>query len=463
MLKSGQLARRHLASALVFCASVAAYFDFSNIYSNLDADSIIVYLVSLINWMPFFWAQDRYGMLIPWLASPLHNAFHNLLLQNFLHAFCSVSVFFLAANYIFSGGRWLLAGQAGVLVCVLFFSPGDLTSYFLPWQIYTPGLAFGLLGLLLARRNFWLGAACELIAQWLNFSTGVLLTLLVAPLSILDFRQRKGEIRRQVPALTVGLIGGEVLRRFYATTESQSYGVAGVDRWWLGWWEIFKHFYSSPQTSLWVLLVPAALALASLFWAESKTIRRTIAALLAATMYVAIAGASHLAAMYDYPPRYLIPFIIVFVAACMGLVANSFNAKFERKIVACLFLTTFGVLFCRLGPPSPQVARESLEQRLAPIGRDAVQLHCTHVMGDFNRVWPAVFYARLANAPPIWGISMRSFNTFELWDPLRYSNPRICIWKNDLDQAKFFIKRYALGSLATVDQSSEMYVLKLVK
>ena len=38
-------------------------------------------LVSLQRWTPFYWDQERYGMLIPALALPVRDPLLNLLLQ----------------------------------------------------------------------------------------------------------------------------------------------------------------------------------------------------------------------------------------------------------------------------------------------------------------------------------------------------------------------------------------------
>ena len=52
-----------------------------------NADSLIPTLVSLDYWLPFFWGQDRFGMLLPLVAAPVHDSFWNLVVQNALGVF----------------------------------------------------------------------------------------------------------------------------------------------------------------------------------------------------------------------------------------------------------------------------------------------------------------------------------------------------------------------------------------
>jgi hypothetical protein len=48
----------------------ALWIDFGSIHRLHHADSLIPTLMSLIRWQPFFWEQDRFGMLIPCWRCP---------------------------------------------------------------------------------------------------------------------------------------------------------------------------------------------------------------------------------------------------------------------------------------------------------------------------------------------------------------------------------------------------------
>ena len=56
---------------LLLVALLATWIDLGRVHTFQGADSFIPILVSLQRWTPFFWGQDRFGMLVPLLATPL--------------------------------------------------------------------------------------------------------------------------------------------------------------------------------------------------------------------------------------------------------------------------------------------------------------------------------------------------------------------------------------------------------
>src|SRR4051812_27030057 len=80
---------------LLLCAAAALWIDLGTLHRLQHGDSLLPVLVSLQRWTPFFWEQDRYGMLIPLLARPVTNPLGNLLVQGFLNVSCGLSAFFL--------------------------------------------------------------------------------------------------------------------------------------------------------------------------------------------------------------------------------------------------------------------------------------------------------------------------------------------------------------------------------
>jgi hypothetical protein len=68
-------------SVLSFAVAIGWTLDLHN------ADSLIPTLVSLDFWLPFYWGQDRFGMLLPLVAAPVRDSFWNLVAQNALGVF----------------------------------------------------------------------------------------------------------------------------------------------------------------------------------------------------------------------------------------------------------------------------------------------------------------------------------------------------------------------------------------
>ena len=64
-------ARRRGAILVAALAVAAALVDLGGFHRLEQADSIVPVLVSLQRWTPFFWDQERFGMLVPLLALPV--------------------------------------------------------------------------------------------------------------------------------------------------------------------------------------------------------------------------------------------------------------------------------------------------------------------------------------------------------------------------------------------------------
>src|SRR4051812_20994099 len=72
---------------LVLNALAAVWITFSGIHAWHNSDSLIFSIASLYAWTPFFWQQDRVGMLIPLLASVIPDPIANVVFQTGLTVF----------------------------------------------------------------------------------------------------------------------------------------------------------------------------------------------------------------------------------------------------------------------------------------------------------------------------------------------------------------------------------------
>src|SRR5262249_9056513 len=95
------------------------------------------------------------------------------------------------------------------------------------------------------------------------------------------------------------------------------------------------------------------------------------------------------------------------------LVLDKAPAAWQRAANAVALAARLPLTLFRFGPPSPAGARAALD---AGVGRHSAAVlagGATHVIGNFWRVWPAVFHANLllyehGDGKKIWGISYRS-------------------------------------------------------
>src|SRR6266513_155873 len=87
------------ARLLMFVGMLAAWMNFGRLQYIGDADSVVSLLVSLQRWTPFYWGQDRFGMLIPLIARPFHHPLANMLVQGSLSTAAGLLVPFLLSRY----------------------------------------------------------------------------------------------------------------------------------------------------------------------------------------------------------------------------------------------------------------------------------------------------------------------------------------------------------------------------
>ena len=168
---------------LLICALAAVCLDLSRIHDYHSSDSLLPVLVSLQHWTPFFWLQDRVGMLVPLLTMPLCHPFTNLLAQDCLYIFSGLAAFLLLARYMLRDQTYAIVGMVSALVFVALAPPGWCFNLFIN-TFYGVWLALGLGGLVLldvptSRRLTWrriVGALGLLIlAHWAYIATAVFL------------------------------------------------------------------------------------------------------------------------------------------------------------------------------------------------------------------------------------------------------------------------------------------------
>ena len=224
---SGPATARSSSSARV--ATAAALVALGRLHRLEQGDSLVPVLVSLQRWTPFYWDQERYGMLVPLLAWPVRDPLWNLLVQRFLLGTAGLGAVVLLARHVLAGRDWPLAGAlaaAGLLAA----APAPWLFEYLFDQPYGLSLALAAAGLAVAEpgadgrrpwpRLLW-GAVLVLAAHWVNAATGILLGALAVARAAVD--RIEGEDARSVAVrlawdaglLALGLAAGQLFLRLY--------------------------------------------------------------------------------------------------------------------------------------------------------------------------------------------------------------------------------------------------------
>jgi hypothetical protein len=405
------MAGRRPLVVLAAVASLAGWLDFSRLQESHHADSLVPVLAGLTAWTPFFWGQDRYGMLIPLLALPVRSPGAHLLLQGFLVIGLSVwGLVLLVRTLLPRSLEW--APAAALLLCLLLLlAPADQRFNILWVQPYTLSFALALSGVALLHRPgaFRLGAASLLFlaAAWVNVSVGVVVGPLVLWRALFTDVGRLGLARLRFVLTSLGLLAlatwcSARLSRAVALPHTPT-ELLPAAVWRSAASALFHSASDDADVRRWVgvALVLAALGLLSLSLPHIRHSARPVlwaAAGLALTSALPFAAAStsQWVAQNGYPLRYLVPSLLLLEAACCLLATlpllalpNDVHALQPAASVGAVALATL----LAVGPPSGAAVVRPFETRWGAAARDVIGAGATHVTGDYWKVWPTVFYA----------------------------------------------------------------------
>ncbi len=442
-------------------ASAAVWIDLGPINKFHNGDTIVPVLASLYKWTPFYWEQNRLGMFLALVASPFKHPMVNMLVQYGLAAWMGLSVFFLSARYVMGKGPWVAAGAIGAAICLVAGKVYVWWGVLMGHHEYGTSLALGLAGLLLleraAGRKGWpsatLGGLCVLLASWVNMAVfATLLPLVVTKHIISRLKNRPPrcatEYRRQRPGLaktirsalssaTAWQVAALIASTagVYALAEvvpyRSAYKVLPLREWaytWLGLWQSVSAAFSPTSWLAGGALL--GLCAAGVFFAKSRKDALLAGLAAAAPLLAGALGNCLLMGSLDWPRlnlyayRYLIPSIVLlFIAA--GAFGSAVVLRglgpMATRIVSWLLVGGFAAAIVAISPaPSLARVRSNLDLTMGRLTQEVLSAKCTHIMGNYWRVWPGVFHANLVNyergrRTVIWGIAHRCAPTRDLW------------------------------------------------
>ncbi len=382
-----------------------------------NGDSIVPVLASCYHWTLFYWQQNRLGQLVPLLASPFKNLMTNLLLQSGLCAFISLSAFFLVFRYM-SPKVWVLGGAVFAGLYLVLAKQGSVFTSLILQSHYAMSLALGFLGLILLSAEtgrLWksaLGTLCVLLGTWVNVS------LVFSLLPIAICRQFFGAVpaspktwrsilwTRGTPAMAVPVacFGAVWLTsHFYpyrAATETISLKLVSYEALLQGAWA-----YHNAGTA-WTVALGAAAVLGGatlIFKTGREKLRRSLAVLCAlwagAAVNFAVMGALQWVASNDYDGRYVTCSVFLFQAGIFAFFFMQMTAMWPQWSQRKLGLVSLAVMALAVpitwGAPSPKEVRATIDRNFGRATDEILANNCTHVIGGYWTVIPAVFHANL--------------------------------------------------------------------
>lgn len=403
-------------------ACFALWMDFSAFHEHQHADSIVPILVSLQRWTPFFWQQDRLGMLVPLLATPIRSPLANLLFQNWLNILLGLGSFAMLARYLLPRNvDWALPAGIAAGLFIALVNENERFDVFSGCQPYAASLTVGLFGLQFLRAD--LGpltaariAVCvvsALVAQWINLGVILLLGPLAVGRGLLEgWPLRAGAWRRGAGSilgvfiLLAGTAAWRKALRWVAPPGPALFPTgpaiiplrawpAHTHDWVLSAWEkLAPHHWEGAA------LLAAAIGLAAFARSRQRSGARPFllasgGLLVSATFCFFVTGVLNRISDNDYPLRYAVGAMIT-VSVSLGLLAAIpvrmliARVAYQRSLAA--IGTALGILLS-YGLPGPGHLEQALDRRWGEATREAIDVGATHFAGDYWDVWPMVLRA----------------------------------------------------------------------
>ena len=492
-------ARRRGGVLVASLAAAAALVDLGRLHRLEQGDSLIPVLVSLQRWTPFYWDQERYGMLVPLLALPVRDPLGNLLAQRVLTAFAGLAAVVLLARHVLAGRDWPLAGAlaAGAL---LVLAPAPWLFEYLACQPFAVSLALAVAGLVMAERPArkygsdartgpavvsWSRIVAALflvvLAHWVNAAIGiVLLGLAVARASadLLEASPRQ-EVRdrlvREALLLAVGLGAGQLFLRLYPLLTGNrlrlAMGTLPAERLPEAWASLFAVAWRDDARWGLALAALAATGVALLCTRPLRTylpsaLLRAGALLAAALAYALFAGGLEWVEANAFHWRYLAPSAVLVHVAAVSLLAEPL-ARLPRLApsagAAVLALLPAAAL-AAYGAPSLARVRADMDLAAGARTEDVLAAGCDLVAGDYWSVWPTVWHAALVARERgierrVYGLTHRANPTVPAWKGRAPESLRICRPAGEEEHAERWLRAFHLWPVRVVGRRGTVEVL----
>lgn len=417
----------------------------SRLHACTNADALVPALVSLQALTPYFWRQDRYGMLWAYLWHPLRNPLHVLVAIFASNVAAGLVAQVLLSRFLWPGRRvWPLVAVASMALTLVFAAPHYAAEVLGPPQFFSTPLALGLGGLALwargGSRSGAVGVAMLLVCGWYNPSVPVLLALLcaarAAPRAWTACGARR-EVGAELGLCSLATAVGLTCMRTSAFAEFSPARVTPVALWPRTFAALVRSVVDTGDLSApFVGLVGAGLLAV---WARAggasvagRCARPAAGGTLACAAYLVIVVSQGWVRQERCSGRFLWPALFVaVVCAAGGLVAPLARARRRWRQAAAAGLTAACILASalRFGPPSLAYVGQRLSAHAGVLGEEALAAQCTHVAGDYWSVWPAVLFVawrryEVGDPRPIFGAAHRAEATRANWDraakPWRY-------------------------------------------
>ena len=402
----------------ILTAGLAAWMGLGTLHDFGHADSLLPVLVSTQRWTPFFWGQDRFGMLVPLLAMPIRHPLANLLAQGWIATCAGLLAPFVVARFI--TGRdddWIAIGACTDLLFLL-IAPPVVQFDWLVAQPYGLSICLGFAALILgaesARARDSVAAFLLLaLAFWINI--GIVFMIGIGTIA------RGSRPVRLLALEAAGTAFAFLLARYFASVHTVT-AMIPPGQCVNGWTRLFQNSRGAIASPAIAVVVATGMAVAvGWLWKTGgpPPWRRTAIALAMAVGTWLVAGTSLWIGMNSYVFRYMYPTLMI-VGIGVSIVLAAPFAQRARVLSLGALIALATVAMVRYGTPSLGRVGRGIDARFGGQTAAVLRSGATVIAGDYWRVWPAVFHANLALArahshAKVFGLASRSEATDALW------------------------------------------------
>jgi hypothetical protein len=418
----------------ILSAALAAWMGLGTLHEFQHADSLLTVLVSTQKWTPFFWGQDRFGMLVPLLAMPIRHPLANMLAQGWIMTVAALLAPFVLARFVTERtGTWIAAGGCTNTLFLLVATPAVQFDWFVT-QPYALSISLGFAGLVVASREHpgWTRNAAAfvllLLACWVNIGSVVMLAIG----ALLKESRAVRLLALQAAAAALASLAARYLASGHTIT-----ALAPAGKWPNGWWQLLAGTLGVTAHAAMAIgvAVGTLAALAWLWKTDALPPRRTAAALLAMGVGTwLVLGTSLWVGMNLYSFRYMYPALMV-AGTGVAIVFSALLARWTEVLSIASLCVMTGTSVVSYGAPSIDRIDRGLDDRFGRQSATILHAGATVIAGDYWRVWPAVFHANLSltrsrTRAQVFGLTFRSEETDALWQ-IGDHQARIAGWPDD--------------------------------
>ena len=377
-----------------------------------NSDSLIPIFVSLESWTPFYWGQNRFGMLVPLLALPVRDSLWNLIVQNGLSALLLLTGTAALSRHL--GVRWPSGIAIALVAVIVTFSFDNLKVLLLTTnQSYSPAL--GLCGLAVGQfmdgspGRILIGGALMVLGAWVN--AGVALFTVCLCVALCASRATRPLAIRLLIAALVAIAAHKGLQtlisdRLLDVTGIHLVPVGAIPAALTSLWLDVIH-----QTGAGFLFVVGALWLAAGLWTVRGPDQDTARRVLWAIAIGSVAYAVVMTILFRGVGRHMSPVFVVALVAPMIILHRAGVRGLGAPAVAAIAALT---VVAQTGIATPRSLRQDLVATLG-LGRAEVAFKrgVRAVTGNYWDVWTVTFatnllHERAMGARPVLPVAMRA-------------------------------------------------------